>query len=76
MARSELAAQLDALNPLSTAVMKVDAIWGDQPDVLGSIKAARLRRCSYAQIAKALTGSGVTISADSIKRWLDANGVD
>lgn len=77
MARGKLVAQLDALTPsVNGSILKVDALWGNQPEVLDSIKAARLRRCSYTQIAKALCGDGVSISAESIKRWLESQGFE
>lgn len=77
MASDKLTSELDALVPTNNYHgLKIDALWGDQPEVLDSIKAARLRRCTYVQIAKALSTEGATVSPDAVKRWLETNGIE
>lgn len=76
MPKTEMASALEALRPnVSRSTFKILVMFGDQPDVLAAIKAARARRCSYAQIAKTLTTVDAPISETAIKSWLDAEGV-
>lgn len=76
MPKTEMASALEALRPnVSRSTFKVLVMFGDQPDVLTAIKAARARRCSYSQIAKTLTTVEAPISETAIKSWLDAEGV-
>jgi hypothetical protein len=77
MAKNAMASALEALTPnISRATFKVLVMFGDQPEVLEAIKAARARRCSYNQIAKTLTTPNAPISETAIKSWLDAEGID
>jgi hypothetical protein len=76
MSKTEMASALEALRPnVSRSTFKILVMFGDQPDVLAAIKAARARRCSYSQIAKTLTTVDAPISETAIKSWLDAEGV-
>ena len=76
MPKTEMASALEALRPnVSRSTFKILVMFGDQPDVLDAIKAARARRCSYSQIAKTLTTVDAPISETAIKSWLDAEGV-
>jgi len=77
MARNALVTALESLHPTSNGNMpKVIALFGNQPEVLEAIKAARLRKCSYVQIAKTLTTPENPISETAIKSWLTSQGID
>ena len=77
MAKSALVTALESLRPTSNGnVPKVLALFGDQPEVLEAIKAARLRKCSYSQIAKTLSTVDNPISESAIKSWLGMQGID
>lgn len=56
--------------------LKVLYTFGDQPDVLDAIVGARKRRCSFRQIALALSQDGVTISAGAVQAYLHSVGVE
>lgn len=77
MAKSALVTALDSLRPTSNGnVPKIVVLFGDQPEVLEAIKAARLRKCSYAQIAKTLSTPDAPISESAIKSWLTMQGIE
>jgi len=70
---------LNALNILTPATgghgSKVDYLFGDKPDVLDAIIDARKRRCSFRQIAMALSVDGETVSSGAVQNWLAARGI-
>ena len=72
-----LAAALDAA-PISHAgsqSLKIDALYGDRPDVLDSIVAAHKRGLGHTTIANLLTEHGGTlVSYSAVKSWLRARG--
>jgi hypothetical protein len=77
MAKNALLSALESLRPMtSNNTPKVIVLFGDQPEVLEAIKAARLRKCSYAQIAKTLSTPEAPISETAIKSWLAMQGID
>jgi hypothetical protein len=77
MAKNALVTALENLRPTTSgSVPKVVALFSDQPEVLEAIKAARLRKCSYAQIAKTLSTPEAPISETAIKSWLTMQGID
>jgi hypothetical protein len=55
---------------------KILRLFGDQPEVLEAILEARKRRCSFAQIAKALTTPENVVSENAVKTFLTSRGVD
>lgn len=77
--RDDLAAGLDAIErgPGGGTTPKVVQLFGDRPDVLESIRAARRdRHLSYGAIAKYFRGRGVEVGEGAIKKWLDSQGID
>lgn len=77
MGKSTLVTALDSLRPQSGGTTpKVITLFGDQPQVLEAIKAARLRKCSFVQIAKTLSTPEAPISESAIKTWLHMQGID
>lgn len=55
--------------------LKVLVEFGDQPEVLEAIRDARLRRCSYRQIAIALSQDGRKLSAGAVQAYLASIGL-
>lgn len=77
MPKSSVLAALESLTPnMNTSIHKVVVMFGDQPDVLEAIRQARLRKCSYSQIAKALSSPDASISEAAIRSWLASQGID
>lgn len=73
----ELLQALNSLVPLGGGSgMKVMLLFGDQPDVLDAIVEARKRRCSFVQIAKAISTPDAPISDAAVKKFLMSRGVD
>jgi len=77
MARStDLVAALDAATTGGNT-LKIDSLYGDQPDVLAAIKRARDRGNGPAGIAARLNvdlaARGERISKDAVETWLKAN---
>ena len=67
---------LNTLNPLTSGNgSKVDHLFGNQPDVLEAIVDARKRRCSFRQIAIALSNDDTKVSAGAVQNWLAARGI-
>lgn len=73
-----LAAALDAARPKQTSsVCRVLVLFGDRPDVLESIKRARVDRLlSYDQIAGILSTPGASLSGSAIKTYLREIGAE
>jgi hypothetical protein len=67
---------LNTLNPGNGGIgSKVDHLFGDKPDILDAIIDARKRRCSFKQIAMALSTDEHTLSAGAVQNWLTAKGI-
>lgn len=76
MAADKLVETLGGIAPQTGGVgLKVLVEFGDRPEVLDAIIAARGRRCSYRQIATALSQNGVSISAPAVQAFLASRGV-
>lgn len=76
MAKNSVVNTLKSINPTSGGIgLKVLVEFGDQPEVLEAILEARARRCSYRQIAMALSQDGVTISQGAVQAFLASRGV-
>jgi hypothetical protein len=68
---------LNNLNPLGGGSgMRVMLLFGDQPDVLDAIVEARKRRCSFVQIAKAISTPEASVSDSAVKKFLMSRGID
>jgi hypothetical protein len=55
---------------------KIVRLFADQPEVLEAIIEARKRRCSFAQIAKAITTPENLVSDNAVKTFLTSRGID
>lgn len=67
---------LNTLNPTNGGNgSKVDYLYGDNPEIVQAILDARARRCSFRQIAMALSNETVTVSAGAVQNWLAARGI-
>ena len=70
---------INALNSLAPVTSghgsKVDYLFGDKPDVIEAIIEARKRRCSFRQIAMALSTEDQTVSPGAVQNWLAAKGI-
>lgn len=56
---------------------KVEAVFGDRPEVLESIRRARSERgVSFEQIALILSEEGHRISAGAVRNWLRGEGIN
>lgn len=78
MSSKDLATGLDALprGRSGGVVPKVIKYWGDQPEVLESIRRARRDNGhSAARIAEYLTSQGYPIAEGSIRKWLTSEGI-
>lgn len=76
MPKSSLVNTLNEIAPHhGGTTLKVLSIYGDQPDVLNAIVDARKRRCSFRQIATAISTDGVVISPAAIQAFLNSRGV-
>jgi hypothetical protein len=71
---------VDALRNISPTTggttMRVLMLFADQPEVLDAIIEARQRRCSYQQIAKAISTPEATVSDGAVKKFLASRGID
>jgi|694.fasta_scaffold07683_5 hypothetical protein len=54
-------------------VLKIDRLFGDQPDVLDAIRRARARGVSASSIARLLSTDEVPVSESSVRTWLQRN---
>jgi hypothetical protein len=76
---SELVAALDGATgtQLGSHVYKIDAYYGDQPDVIDAVIRARQRGNSYAALGRILTNpeKGVIIRAGAVKSWLESRNI-
>jgi predicted methyltransferase len=76
MGTSQIAAMLRATEPRRHSTpMRVNVLFGDDPDTLAAIKDAYVRGVGCKGIARALSDAGHQVSADSITRWLEAEGI-
>jgi len=75
--KSDLIASLESLEPRGNRnVHRIVVLFGDQPEVLDAIRQARARKCSFGQIAKALSTPSTIVSAHAVQNWLAAQGID
>jgi hypothetical protein len=78
MSTNDLMAALDAArqSTRSEKRMKVDTLFGDQPDVLDSIRNAAKRGLSPRYIAELISGhlDGDSVSEGAVANWLRAQG--
>ena len=69
--------ELDGMQPV--VANKVEAYFGDQPDVLNAIiRARKERKLSYGQIARTLSKhipKDEVIKDSAVKNWLEKKGV-
>lgn len=72
-----LAAALDELEADEPArKLKIDAVFGDRPTVLDSIRRARVeRKRSIGRIAEVLSKEGDAISEGAVRNWLRSQGL-
>lgn len=76
MATDSIVNALRAMSPQTGGTqLKIVAEFGDKPEVLAAIVEARRRRCSFRQIAHALSCDGVTISAAAVSAYLTSVGM-
>lgn len=76
MAKNNIVNTLNQIAPQTGGHgLKVLVEFGDQPEVLEAILEARARRCSYRQIAMALSQNGVSISQGAVQAFLASKGV-
>jgi hypothetical protein len=56
--------------------LRIDVLYGDQPDVQDAIRIARLeKRLSYRRIADVLSRGDEQISPNAVQNWLRAQGI-
>jgi ribosome-binding protein aMBF1 (putative translation factor) len=73
-----LVAALDAVAGRRTGglPLKIDALYGERPEVLDAIRSARRdKHLSYEQIAEALSTAGDSITDGAVSKWLKREGI-
>lgn len=74
---NEVAEALQSLTPLlGGQIPRVIRLFQDKPEVLDAIIEARTRRCSYAQIAKAISTPEQRVSDSAVRTFLISRGFD
>jgi hypothetical protein len=70
---NSIVAALDSELSQKDNVLKIDRLFGDQPDVLDAIRRARARGVSASSIARLLSTDDMTLSESSVRTWLQRN---
>lgn len=55
---------------------KIDVLFGDQPDVLEAIRAARANGASHATIARILSSDDQSVKEGAVRNWLFGQGIE
>jgi hypothetical protein len=77
-ASDPLADALDALDASydGSKTLKLDALFGDRPEVLESVRRARGRKVTFVEIARKLSsGAPVKVSEKAVAAWLHSQGI-